>query len=63
MYEVAIRALIENEPERAILYIRQEMQKSKASSERFDLNLQESMFEIQRTTDFLNLPISFENAR
>lgn len=63
MYEAAIRALIDREPERAMQLIASEMQQTRLTSECFELEVQEAVTEIIRTTDFLKLPISFENTR
>ena len=62
MYEAAIQALLEKEPERAILLITREMRKTQEASEMFELEVMEEVREIKRTTEFLDLPISFENS-
>ena len=62
MYEAAIQALLEKEPERAILLITREMRKTHEASEMFELEIMESVREIKRTTEFLDFPISYENA-
>jgi hypothetical protein len=62
MYEAAIQALLEKEPERAILLITREMRKTQEASEMFELEVMEAVKEIKRTTEFLDFPISYENA-
>jgi hypothetical protein len=62
MYEAAIQALLEKEPERAILLITREMRKTQEASKLFELEIMEAVKEIKRTTVFLDLPLSFENA-
>ena len=62
MYEAAIQALLEKEPERAILLIAREMRKTQEASEMFELEVMEAVREIKRTTEFLDFPLSFENA-
>ena len=62
MYEAAIQALIDKEPERAILLITREMRRTQEASEMFELEIMEAVKEIKRTTEFLDLPISFENS-
>ena len=61
MYEAAIRALIDREPERAILLIAREMRTMQQSSEFFELEVQDAVNEIKHTTDFMRLPFSMEN--
>ena len=62
MYEAAIQALIEKEPERAILLITREMRKTQEASKLFELEIMDAVKEIKHTTGFLDLPLSFENA-
>lgn len=62
MYEAAIQALIDKEPERAILLITREMRKTQEASEMFELEVMEAVKEIKRTTEFLDFQISFENS-
>jgi hypothetical protein len=64
MYEAAIQALLEKEPERAILLITREMRKTQEASELFELEIMEAVKEIKhiRSTEFLDFPMSFENA-
>lgn len=61
MYEAAIHALIDHEPERAILLITREMRNIQQSSEFFEIEVQDAVNEIKRSTDFLKLPFSMEN--
>jgi hypothetical protein len=61
MYEAAIQALLEKEPERAILLITREMRKTQEASEMFELEIMEAVREMKRTTEFLDFPISYEN--
>lgn len=61
MYEAAIHALIDHEPERAILLITREMRNIQQSSEFFEIEVQDAVNEIKRSTDFLKLPFSIEN--
>lgn len=62
MYEAAIQALLEKEPERAILLITREMRKTQEASEMFELEIMEAVKEIKHTTGFLDFPMSFENS-
>lgn len=61
MYEAAIHALIDHEPERAILLIAREMRNTQQSSEFFELEMQDIVNEIKHTTDFMKLPFTMEN--
>ena len=61
MYEAAIRALIDHEPERAILLIAREMRDTQQASEFFELEVQDAVNEIKRATDFMKLPFTMEN--
>ena len=56
MYEAAIRALIDREPERAILLIAREMRVAQQSSELFELEVQDAINEIKQTSDFMKFP-------
>ncbi len=63
MYEAAISALIDRNPELAILLIAREMKQIQQSSDLFELEIKDAVEEIKHTTDFLKLLLSFETAR
>lgn len=61
MYEAAIRALIDREPERAILLIAREMRVAQQSSELFELEVQDAINEIKQTSDFMKFPFFYKS--
>ena len=53
MYEAAIQALLDRQPEQALRLIEQSMRDVQKSSECFELELTEAMDEIEQAQEFL----------